>query len=155
MTGLEKSLAADEPRALIQAATGAGKTFTACTFSYRLLAHARFRRILFLADRANLVRQAREEFESYRPPGAGRSFTELYNVQRLGSGGLDKDASVVIATIQRVFSVLTGHELAEEDDTLDDPDLLPPPDEIAAEIVENLEAALDRFRKVALSLQTG
>ena len=39
------------------------------------------------------------------------------------------------------------------DDTLDDPDLLPPPEEIAAEIVENLEAALDRFRKVALSLQ--
>jgi type I restriction enzyme M protein len=41
------------------------------------------------------------------------------------------------------------------DDTLDDPDLLPPPDEIAAEIVENLEAALDRFRKVALTLQPG
>jgi len=40
-----------------------------------------------------------------------------------------------------------------KDDTLDDPDLLPPPDEIAAEIVENLEAALDRFRKVSLSLQ--
>jgi len=35
-----------------------------------------------------------------------------------------------------------------KDDTLDDPDLLPPPDDIAAEIVGNLEAALDRFRKV-------
>jgi type I restriction enzyme M protein len=42
-----------------------------------------------------------------------------------------------------------------KDDTLDDPDLLPPPDEIAAEIVENLEVALDRFRKVALNLQPG
>lgn len=40
-----------------------------------------------------------------------------------------------------------------KDDTLDDPDLLPPPDEIAAEIVENLETALERFRKVAASLQ--
>jgi type I restriction enzyme M protein len=39
-----------------------------------------------------------------------------------------------------------------KDDSLDDPDLLPPPDEIAAEIVESLEAALDRFRKVAASL---
>jgi type I restriction enzyme M protein len=37
-----------------------------------------------------------------------------------------------------------------KDDTLDDPDLLPPPDEI----VENLEAALYRFRRVALSLQS-
>lgn len=39
-----------------------------------------------------------------------------------------------------------------KDDSLDDPDLLPPPDEIAAEIVESLEAALERFRKVAASL---
>jgi type I restriction enzyme R subunit len=116
VTGLEKSLAAGEPRALIQAATGAGKTFTACAFSYRLLEHAKFRRILFLADRANLVRQARDEFVAYRPPGTGRSFTELYNVQRLGPAGLDKDAAIVIATIQRVYSVLSGRELSEEDE---------------------------------------
>jgi type I restriction enzyme R subunit len=116
VTELEQSLAQDKPRALIQAATGAGKTFTACAFSYRLLEYAKFRRILFLADRANLVRQARDEFVAYRPPGAGRSFTELYNVQRLGTAGLDKDASVVIATIQRVYSALTGEELAEEEE---------------------------------------
>lgn len=40
-----------------------------------------------------------------------------------------------------------------KDDSLDDPDLLPPPDEIAAEIVESLETALERFRKVAAGLQ--
>ncbi len=68
-------------------ATGAGKTFTACTLSYRLLAHAGFRRILFLADRANLVRQTRKEYLEYRPPGTGRSFPELYNVQALGPAG--------------------------------------------------------------------
>ena len=113
---LEASLAADHPRALIQMATGAGKTYTACVFSQRLLEHAKFRRVLFLADRANLVRQTRHEFEDFRPPGTGRSFTELYNVQRLGSAGLDKDAAVVIATIQRVFSLLTGRELSEEDE---------------------------------------
>src|SRR5260370_34248654 len=32
---------------------------------------------------------------------------------------------------------------------LDDPDLLPHPDEVAAEIVQSLEAMLDRFRNVA------
>lgn len=116
VTNLEASLAADKPRALVQMATGAGKTFAACTFSYRLLAHAGFRRILFLADRANLVRQARTEFQDFRPPGTGRLFTELYNAQALGPAGLDKAASVVIATIQRVYSVLTGRELAEEDE---------------------------------------
>jgi type I restriction enzyme, R subunit len=113
---LETSFAADRPRALIQMATGAGKTFTACTFSHRLLEHGKFKRILFLADRANLVRQARDEFSAYRPPGTGRSFTELYNVQRLGPAGVDKSASVVISTIQRVYSVLTGRELSEEDE---------------------------------------
>ena len=40
VTGLEASLAQDHPRSLIQMATGAGKTFTACTFSWRLLKHA-------------------------------------------------------------------------------------------------------------------
>ncbi len=113
---LEASLAADKPRALIQMATGAGKTFTACTFSHRLLEHGKFKRILFLADRANLVRQARDEFLAYRPPGTGRSFTELFNVQKLGPAGIDKSAAVVISTIQRVYSVLTGRELSEEDE---------------------------------------
>jgi type I restriction enzyme M protein len=39
-----------------------------------------------------------------------------------------------------------------KDDALDDPDLLPPPDEVAAEIVESLEMALERFRGVAAAL---
>jgi type I restriction enzyme R subunit len=116
VTRLEASLTVDHPRALIQMATGAGKTYTACVFSHRLLEHAKFRRVLFLADRANLVRQTRHEFEDFRPLGTGQSFTELYNVQRLGPAGLDKDASVVIATIQRVYSMLTGRELSEEDE---------------------------------------
>jgi type I restriction enzyme R subunit len=116
VSALEKSMGQNHPRALVQMATGAGKTFTACTLSYRLLAHAGFKRILFLADRANLVRQTRDEYLAYRPPGTGRSFSEIYNVQKLGAAGLDKDAQVVIATIQRVYSVLTGKELLEEDE---------------------------------------
>lgn len=114
--GLEKSLARDDPRALIQMTMGAGKTFTACTASYRLLAHAGMRRILFLVDRRNLGNQTATEYAAYRPPGTGRLFPELYGVQRLGSAGLDHDSAVVIATIQRVYSVLTGKELAEEDE---------------------------------------
>ncbi|WP_316196263.1 MULTISPECIES: DEAD/DEAH box helicase family protein [unclassified Bradyrhizobium] len=116
ISALEASMRQNRARALVQMATGAGKTFTACTLSYRLLAHAGFRRILFLADRANLVRQTRDEYLAYRPPGTGRSFSEIYNVQKLGAAGLDKDAQVVIATIQRVYSVLTGKELAEEEE---------------------------------------
>lgn len=116
VAALESSMAQNHPRALVQMATGAGKTFTACTLSYRLLAHAGFKRILFLADRANLVRQTRDEYLAYRPPGTGRSFSEIYNVQKLGPGGLDKDAQIVIATIQRVYSVLSGKELSEDEE---------------------------------------
>jgi hypothetical protein len=39
-----------------------------------------------------------------------------------------------------------------KDDALDDPDLLPPPDEVAAEVVKSLEAALASFRSVAAKL---
>ncbi len=112
--GLERSLAHDDPRALIQMTMGAGKTFTACTASYRLLAHAGVRRILFLVDRRNLGNQTAREYAGYHPPGTGRLFTELYGVQKLGPAGLDPTAAVVISTIQRVYSVLTGKELAEE-----------------------------------------
>ena len=116
ITGLEASLARDQTRAFVRMATGAGKTFTAATLSYRLLAHAGAHRILFLVDRNNLGRQTLKEFQTYRPTGTGRLFTELYNVQRLGAAGLDSPAKVVISTIQRVFAQLTGIELSEEDE---------------------------------------
>lgn len=116
VTALEESLAKDKPRALVQMTMGAGKTFTAATLVYRLLAHAGAKRILFLVDRNNLGKQTLKEFQAYRPPGTGRLFTELYNVQRLGPAGLDVNASVVISTIQRVYAQLAQEELAEEDE---------------------------------------
>ena len=116
VTELEKSLAAGKPRALVQMTMGAGKTFTAATQAYRLLALAGAKRILFLVDRNNLGKQTLKEFQAYRPPGTGRLFTELYNVQRLGPAGLDPNASVVISTIQRVYAQLTEEELSEEDE---------------------------------------
>ena len=60
---------ADKPRALIQMATGSGKTYTAVSFVYRLIKFAKARRVLFLVDRNNLGRQAFKEFDQYRHPG--------------------------------------------------------------------------------------
>lgn len=51
---LEKSFGENKPRALIQMATGAGKTYTAVTAVYRLLKFAHARRVLFLVDTRNL-----------------------------------------------------------------------------------------------------
>jgi len=112
---LEASLAADQPRALIQMATGSGKTFTAVSFIYRLIKFGKARRVLFLVDRANLARQTRREFEAYTTPDDGRKFTELYNVQQLQSNAIDPVNRVVITTIQRLYSILSGEETFEED----------------------------------------
>jgi len=111
--GLDASLAADQPRSLIQMATGAGKTFTACTFSWRLLKFAKARRILFLVDRNNLGNQTLKEYQNYDPPGSGRKFDKTYIVQHPHSNRIDPDAKIVITTIQRLYAMLRGEELDE------------------------------------------
>lgn len=116
LEGLEASLQRDDPRALVQMATGSGKTFTAVSLVYRLVKHAGLKRVLFLVDRNNLGRQALPEFELYRTPDTHRLFTEIYDVQRLTSNAVDDNAKVVIATIQRVYSMLRGRELDEAEE---------------------------------------
>jgi type I restriction enzyme R subunit len=108
INNLEQSFATDRPRALIQMATGSGKTFTAVNFVYRLIKHAKARRVLFLVDRNNLGRQAFKEFDQFVTPDDGRKFSELYNVQHLQSNVLDDVSKVHITTIQRLYSMLSG-----------------------------------------------
>jgi type I restriction enzyme R subunit len=107
-TNLERSLRDNRPRALIQMATGSGKTFTAISSIYRLIRYARAERVLFLVDRAHLARQTFTEFQQYVAPDDGRKFTELYPVQHLRSNRIDPTAKVCISTIQRVYSILSG-----------------------------------------------
>ncbi len=110
---LENSFKQNKPRALIQMATGAGKTYTAITAMYRILKHAEGKRILFLVDTRNLGEQAEQEMLSYTPNDDNRKFTELYAVQRLKSAHVPRDAQVCISTIQRMYSILKGEELDE------------------------------------------
>ena len=116
ITGLEQSLAEDRPRALIQMATGAGKTYTVVSASYRLLKHAGARKVLFLVDRNNLGRQAKAEYTRFETPDDHAKFAELYNVQRLTSTTLLESASIVISTVQRLYAMLRGEELPPEED---------------------------------------
>ncbi|AKB44848.1 type I restriction endonuclease subunit R [Methanosarcina vacuolata] len=116
---LEKSLADNRPRSLIQMATGSGKTYTAVSFINRLIKFSKAKRVLFLVDRNNLGEQTLREFDSYPIPGDGRLFTKVYNVQHLKSNSLDPVCKVCITTIQRLYSMLKGEkeldpELEEE-----------------------------------------
>jgi type I restriction enzyme R subunit len=110
---LEMSFQANRPRALIQMATGAGKTFTAITSVYRLLKFAGAKRILFLVDTKNLGEQAEQEFMTYVPNDDNRKFTELYNVQRLKAPYIATSSQVCISTIQRMYSILKDEPLDE------------------------------------------
>ena len=105
---LEESFAGAHPRALIQMATGSGKTFTAVNVAYRLLKFGGARRILFLVDRSNLGRQAEDEFANFTPPDDTRKFPALYTVQRLAANSINPAANVVVTTIQRLYSMLKG-----------------------------------------------
>ena len=116
ITNLEESLAAGRLRALVQMATGSGKTFMACNQVYRLIKHAGARRVLFLVDRGNLGRQTLREFQGFTTPDEQRKFTELYNVQLLQSAHVDQVSRVCISTIQRVYSILKGEELDPDEE---------------------------------------
>lgn len=125
---LEDSLRQGRRRALIQMATGSGKTYTACNFLYRLVKFAGAGRVLFLVDRGNLGRQALKEFQAFRTPDTGRLFTELYNVQHMQSNRIDPVAKVCISTTQRLFSMLKGKQ-----------DLDPELDEASSSTLEMLQ----------------
>ncbi|MFF0683381.1 DEAD/DEAH box helicase family protein [Streptomyces tendae] len=113
--GVEESVAhgrgqqgTGQSRSLVQMATGAGKTYTAVTFAYRMLKHAQAERVLFLVDRNNLGAQAQTEFENFTTPDTNRTFADLFNVQRLGAEGMNPSAKVVVSTVQRLYMELTG-----------------------------------------------
>jgi type I restriction enzyme R subunit len=114
INNLEDSFRRNQPKALVQMATGSGKTFTAITAIYRLLTYAKARRVLFLVDTKNLGEQAEQEFMAYVPNDDNRKFSELYGVHRLKSSFVPTDNQVYISTIQRLYAILKGAELDEK-----------------------------------------
>ena len=104
--------------ALIQMATGSGKTFTAANICYRLIKHADAKRILFLVDRSNLGKQTKLEFDKFVIADTQRNFPAEYIVQHLTSNTIDTTARVCISTVQRIYSILKGEP--EMDPELDE-----------------------------------
>ena len=108
ITNLEKSFNEARPRALVQMATGTGKTYMAVTAIYRLIRYCNAKRVLFLVDRNTLGIQTKKEFQQYITPDDGRKFTEIYNVQHMTTNTIDPVSRVCITTIQRLYSMLQG-----------------------------------------------
>lgn len=113
INNLDTSFAENRPKALVQMATGAGKTFTAITAAYRLLKYGKMKRILFLVDTKSLGEQAEREFLAYTPNDDPRNFSQLYGVRRLKDSYIPEDIQICVSTIQRMYSILKGEELDE------------------------------------------
>lgn len=116
ITELEKSFRSGQNRALMVLATGAGKTYTACLAAYRFLSYTPMKRVLFLVDRNNLGKQAEGEFGMFRLTENGDPFNTIFSVNRLRSARIPSDSNVVISTIQRLFSLLKGEDVNDNDD---------------------------------------
>ena len=116
ITELEKSFRAGQNRALMVLSTGAGKTYTACLAAYRMLSYTPMRRVLFLVDRNNLGKQAEGEFGTFRLTENGEVFSTIFTVNRLRSSSIPSDSSVIISTIQRLFSFLKGDAIEDNED---------------------------------------
>ena len=116
ITELEKSFRSGQDRALMVLATGAGKTYTACLTTYRMLNYTPMKRVLFLVDRNNLGKQAEGEFGTFKLTESGDPLNTIFNVNRLKSANISDKAQVVISTIQRLFSLLSGQPIEDSDD---------------------------------------
>ncbi len=117
--GLENALKTGEKKNLAVLATGSGKTYLACLASYRLLNYTSTKRVLFLVDRNNLARQTESEFSLFDRTETQQPMSHLYEIARLRHEE-DIKADIVISTIQKLFAVLTGQQLTEENEDAED-----------------------------------
>lgn len=142
IVNFEQSLREGKRRALMVLATGAGKTFTACAIAYRALTYTSADRVLFLVDRNNLGAAALRAFGEFEAPGTGKKFSEIYGVEKLGRQDMDGSARVVISTIQRLYSVLSG-----QTEEIDEPteDATEQPDDKSIPLPENPRLPKDFF----------
>lgn len=154
ITSLEASFRTGQQRALISVATGAGKTYIACMSAYRFLTYTPARRVLFLVDRNNLGKQAHAAFGIFDKTETGAHFTDIYSTSRwaaaefkIGSDGRVKipDTNVVVCTIQRLYSVISGCELLEPDEQEDAETPFDPEDGPAVELTGQLQLPPDYF----------
>lgn len=131
----EKSCKAGNKKNLAVLATGSGKTYLACLASYRLLNYTSVKRILFLVDRNNLARQTESEFSLFDKTENRQTMSALYQISRLKK---EKDikGDIIISTIQKLFSVLTGQALEESNEDAEDESIKKDEEQESAEIVQ-------------------
>lgn len=119
LTEFEEGLRTGKKRFLAILATGSGKTFLACLAAYRQLAYLDKKRVLFLVDRNNLGKQAGTAFSKFDLTESGKELSEIYPITRLRKED-DIKGRIVVSTIQKLYSFLTGEKLVESNEDEED-----------------------------------
>lgn len=108
-TGVEQAFRQGKRKALVQMATGTGKTWMAAAEIHRMLKSGAASRVLFLVDRTNLGKQTRREFENF-DVGNDMKLGEVYSVERAEGGEYPEHADIVVSTLQGMYSLLENHD---------------------------------------------
>lgn len=145
----ENSLINGKKKSLAVLATGSGKTYLACLASYRLLNYTPTNRVLFLADRNNLAKQAENEFSVFNRTENGKQLNALYSISRLKNNE-DINGTIVISTIQKLYAVLTGHNLIDDGDEPDDFYADDNYEDKAIELADKLTLPTDYFKFIII-----
>lgn len=150
---LEKSLKAGKKKALAVLSTGSGKTYLACLAAYRLLNYTPIKRVLFLVDRNNLARQTETEFSLFDRTEKQQPMNSLYQINRLKNAD-DVNGDIIISTIQKLFAVLTGQTVSEDNEDKEDEKQFSFSDsekpELAIELGNNLKLPPDYFQFIII-----
>ena len=147
---LEEKLKLGHKKSLAILATGSGKTCLACLAAYRLLNYTpATRRVLFLVDRNNLARQTESEFSLFDRTEKQQPMSSLYKINRLKKAE-DINGEIVISTIQKLFAVLTGQALSEENEDKEDEFIGGVDDQTAIELGNDLKLPPDFFQFIII-----
>lgn len=106
---VEDSLRQGNRYCLLAMATGTGKTKTCIALIYRLLKTRRFRRVLFLVDRAALGEQASNSFKDTRVESL-QTFADTFGIKEIDDAVTDPETCVHIATVQGMVSRVLANE---------------------------------------------
>jgi type I restriction enzyme M protein len=114
LQALEQSLAQQHPRALIQMATGRGKTYTLTHSIYRLLKYTNAKRILYIVDIPIAKKYAIDAFEQNVVEQDDQNnlfeiqptFADMYNIQPVDNHILYPTEHVYVAMPEDIYPLL-------------------------------------------------
>jgi len=147
---LEEMLKLGHKKNLAVLATGSGKTYLACLAAYRLLNYTpSTKRVLFLVDRNNLARQTESEFSLFDRTEKQQPMSALYKINRLKKPE-DINGDIVISTIQKLFAVLTGQIMSDDNEDKEDELSLKECDDSVVTLGQDLRLPADFFQFIII-----